>query len=262
MAVAESGNSTCARVLAEHSLLAPLLYEEILMNYHLLNFDDDIYARTIVWYTEAFGRDSPVLVLAALRGPAMVRRIIAADEMPLDIDARVAAIIEHLPACPTRHMGMWSAGIQALLCMLFEHPDLLTTGGRMYTAVAQCIRYKIDNENVRAMLKTLRTMQYDIVAMAHPPRSSRPPARMCTALRYLLDTSGDAPAGVWSGRQHQAVLARGAWTPLQQRLVGTRARAATAALFAAHRTSAHAALRLGRALVDAHRLVPLTECQS
>jgi hypothetical protein len=60
---------------------------------------------------------------------------------------------------------------------------------------------------------------------------------------------------------HQPGLCLSVWKPALHRLAGRAARRATAALLAARRPSAAAALRLGRAVVDAHRLFALPESQ-
>lgn len=60
---------------------------------------------------------------------------------------------------------------------------------------------------------------------------------------------------------HQPGLCLAAWAPTLHAQTGWTARHSTAAILAAARPSAAAALRLGRAVVDAHRLFALPEAQ-
>lgn len=60
---------------------------------------------------------------------------------------------------------------------------------------------------------------------------------------------------------HQPELCLSAWTPILHAQAGQAARRSTAALLATRRPSTVAALRLGRATVDAHRLFVVPESQ-
>lgn len=258
VSVAVSNNSECARVLVAHSAAAPLLYDELFVNIRLTNFDDDIYGQALRWYMQTFRCDGLVLSLAALRGEPMLQRLLGdAPFTPVDLDTIVADMLQYLTTCYQPHLGVLSDGVLALVRLLFQCPLLLTTKGLMYVRMARSIRRKAEIKYMKTVLAALRAMQYDIMALGNAQSSIWTNSVTRAALHHLLHVSGDAPAGAWPARQHQAALARRTWAPTLQRLAGVRTRTLTAALLATQRPSTCAALRLGRALVDAHRLVPV-----